>query len=199
MSDQMEPEGSESLEHERDRSWSRLATYVVPALVLVGLLAWGFLRPGAPPQQQAPDFELQLLGGGTLSSDELKGDPVVLNFWASWCIPCREEMPAFERMWDRYRDDGIRIIGVNLQDSAAGAQEFVDEIGVSYPIALDTDGSLASELGVRGLPQTFFIDEDFRFEKISAGEAVEGRGDRVVFGAIDEDTLEEKIRELLRR
>jgi len=196
MSEQIQPEESESRKHER-AAWRGRAVYVVPALVLVGLLAWGFLTPGAEPQRRAPDFELRLLGGGTLSSDDLKGQPVVLNFWASWCIPCREEMPAFERMWDRYQAEGVRIIGVNLQDSEQGAQQFVDEVDVTYPIALDSDGALASDLGVRGLPQTFFIGEDFRFEKISAGEAVDGKGDRVVFGAIDEATLEEKIRELL--
>lgn len=197
MTDQNEQADTESLEHERAEPWRKRAAFVVPALVLAGLLGWGFLAPGSKPQQRAPDFQLQLLNGGTLSSEELKGSPVVLNFWASWCIPCREEMPAFERMWDRYRDQGVRIIGVNLQDSAEGAQGFVDEVGVTYPIAMDSKGSLASDLGVRGLPQTFFIDEDFRFEKISAGEAVEGGGDRVVFGAIDEQTLEEKIEELL--
>lgn len=197
MSDRIEPPDTESRSQEPAPSWRGRGVYVVPGLVLVGLLAWGFLTPGSQPQQRAPDFELQLLGGGTMSSDDLRGRPVVLNFWASWCIPCREEMPAFERMWDRYRDDGIQIIGVNLQDSVAGARGFVDEIGVTYPIALDSKGSLAADLGVRGLPQTFFIDEDFRFEKISAGQVVEGRGDRVVFGAIDEETLERKILELL--
>src|SRR5688500_2235053 len=197
MTDQIEPEQTGARKHERVGVGRGRAAFVIPALILVGLLAWGFLAPGAPPQEAAPDFELELLEGGTLSSEDLKGHPVVLNFWASWCIPCREEMPAFERMWDRYRDDGIRIVGVNLQDSRQGAQEFVDDVQVTYPIALDDDGSLASDLGVRGLPQTFFIDEDFRFEKISAGEAVEGAGDRVVFGAIAEQTLDEKIRELL--
>lgn len=197
MSDQMVPDETGARKHERV-GWGRgRAVFVIPAIVLVGLLAWGFLAPGDPGRQEAPEFRLRLLGGGTISSDDLEGHPFVLNFWASWCIPCREEMPNFERMWKRYRDDGIRIIGVNLQDSAEGAREFVDEIGITYPIALDPGGSLASDLGVRGLPQTFFIDEDFRFEKISVGEAVEGGGDRVVFGAIDEATLEEKIRELL--
>lgn len=171
--------------------------YVVPGLVLTGLLAWGFLAPSEPPPSEAPDFELELLDGGTLTSDELKGEPVVLNFWASWCEPCREEMPAFERMWRRYQDAGIRIVGVNIQDSKEGAAGFLEEVPVSYPIALDPAGDLASELGVRGLPQTFFIDEDFRFEKISADEAVEGGGDRVLFGAIDEDRLEEEILQLL--
>jgi len=198
MSEQIEAGLSESREHERSASWRARAAYVGPALVLVGLLAWGFLMPGDDQPRQAPDFELRLLGGGTLSSEDLKGRPVVLNFWASWCIPCREEMPAFERMWDRYRDEGVHIIGVNLKDSERGAQEFVDEVEVSYPIALDLKGALASDLGVQGLPQTFFIGEDFRFEKISAGQAVEGGGDRVVFGAINEERLEEKIQELLR-
>lgn len=170
---------------------------LVPAFVLVGLLAWGLMAPGEPTQRDAPDFQLAALDGGTISSAELKGRPIVLNFWASWCIPCREEMPAFQRMWTRYRDQGVQIIGVNVQDSEKAAREFVDEIGVTYPIALDTEENLANELGVRGLPQTFFIDENFRFERISAGEAVDGGGDRVVFGAIDEETLERKIQELL--
>jgi cytochrome c biogenesis protein CcmG/thiol:disulfide interchange protein DsbE len=170
---------------------------VLPALILVGLLAWGFLAPGPAPQQEAPEFSLRLLGGGTLTSEELRGEPVVLNFWASWCVPCREEMPLFEKMWRRYEDQGVQIIGVTYQDSAEGAEGFVDEVGVTYPIALDTDGSLASELGVRGLPQTFFIDRDFSFEKLSAGDALEGGGDRVTFGAIDAATLEAKIEELL--
>ena len=183
--------------HERTKSWKTRAAVGIPGVVLVGLLTWGFLAPGGTPVEQAPDFELERLGGGTVSSEELRGRPVVLNFWASWCIPCREEMPAFERMWQRYRDRGIQVIGVNYQDSEAGADEFVEEIGVSYPIALDTSGSLARELGVQGLPQTFFIDEEFRFEKLTVGKASEGAGDRVVFGAIDERTLERKIQELL--
>ena len=197
MSDEIEPDDTGSRKHERAGSWRGRAAFVIPGLVLIGLLAWGFLAPGGPEPRQAPDFELELLGGGTISSDDLKGHPVVLNFWASWCEPCREEMPAFERMWDRYRNDGIKIIGVNIQDSAQGARGFLDEVPVSYPIAMDPTGSLASELGVRGLPQTFFIGADFKFEKISAGDAVEGGADRVVFGAIDEAALEEQILELL--
>jgi len=197
MSDQIEPGDTGSRNHERAGSRRARVVYIVPGLILLGLLAWGFLAPRSEPPRQAPEFRLQLLDGGTVSSDELRGNPVVLNFWASWCIPCREEMPAFERMWERYRGDGVQIIGVNFQDSVTGAREFVDEVGVTYPIALDERGTLASDLGVHGLPQTFFIDEDFRFEKITAGQAIGGGGDRVVFGAIDEETLEEKIRQLL--
>jgi peroxiredoxin len=197
MTDQIDPQEPGSRKHERAEWWRGRVVFIVPGLVLAGLLAWGFLAPGDPQPSRAPDFELELLDGGTLSSDDLKGEPVVLNFWASWCIPCREEMPAFERMWQRYEDKGIRIVGVNIQDSREGAEGFLEEVPVSYPITLDPDGDLASALGVRGLPQTFFIDEDFRFEKISADDAVEGGGDRVIFGAIDEERLEEEILELL--
>lgn len=188
------PDDRDEPTHERTKS--RLVV-IVPALILLALLAWGFLQPSNVEKGETPDFELALLGGGSISSDDLRGKPLVLNFWASWCIPCREEMPAFERMWRRYRDSGIQIVGVNYQDSEQGAREFVDEIGVTYPIALDPDGSLARELGVRGLPQTFFIDESFQFEKLDPGQALEGAGDRVVFGAIDEETLRSEIEDLL--
>jgi cytochrome c biogenesis protein CcmG/thiol:disulfide interchange protein DsbE len=197
MSEQKPPEEPGSRKHERTGTWRGRAAFVIPGLVLVGLLAWGFLAPSGPRTHKAPEFELDLLGGGTLSSDDLKGHPVVLNFWASWCDPCREEMPAFERMWRRYRSAGIRIVGVVYQDSVEGAEGFLDEVPVSYPIALDPSGSLASELGVRGLPQTFFIDDDFRFERVTAVEALEGGSDRVAFGALDEDALEEEILQLL--
>lgn len=197
MTDQIEDQQPESRKHERAGRRRGRVAFIVPALVLAGLLAWGFLAPGDPQPSRAPDFELELLDGGTLSSDDLKGEPLVLNFWASWCTPCREEMPAFERMWQRYKDDGIRIVGVNIQDSREGAEGFLEEVPVTYPITFDPSGDLASALGVRGLPQTFFIDEDFRFEKISADDAIEGGGDRVIFGAIDEERLEEEILELL--
>ena len=192
-----ENELSEDPTHERTTSrGTRVWGFVLPGIVLLGLLGWGLLAPG-DREQPAPDFELRLLDGGTISSDELRGEPVVLNFWASWCIPCREEMPAFERMWQKYKDSGIRFVGVNVRDSVAGARDFLEKVEVTYPIALDHDNELASQLGVRGLPQTFFIDEAFSFEKLTAEEALEGEGDRVTFGAIDEDELEAEIRELL--
>jgi thiol-disulfide isomerase/thioredoxin len=197
MTDEIGQEEPGSRKHERAGSWGGRAAFIVPGLVLVGLVAWGFLASGGPQSRQAPEFELELLGGGTLSSEDLKGHPVVLNFWASWCEPCREEMPAFEKMWARYEGDGVRIVGVNVQDSVEGAQGFLDEVPVSYPIVLDPNNELASELGVRGLPQTFFIGPDYRFEKISKDEALGGGAGRVTFGAIDEDVLEEQILDLL--
>ena len=172
-----------------------LAVIVIPSLVLVGLLAWGFLTSAGESPKRAPSFELTALDGGTIASEDLEGRPLVLNFWASWCVPCRQEMPAFQRMWDKYSDDGVQIVGVNVQDSAEGARAFVKELGITYPVGID-EGSLSNDLHVTGLPQTFFIDSNFEFERPAHGAASKD-GSRVVFGAISEEELQRRIEELL--
>ena len=179
---------------------SRRLLAIVPGLVLVGLLAYGFLAPAdrdASPRA-APEFELKLLSDtGTLSSDDLRGSPVVLNFWASWCVPCREEMPAFEAMWRKYRDQGLQVVGVNVQDSEEGGRDFLAELGITYPVVYDGEATLSKALDVYGLPQTFFIDRDYRFTREKRGKVLEGQGDRVVLGAISREELETNILRLL--
>jgi thiol-disulfide isomerase/thioredoxin len=183
------------------RGWlRRRGVTVIPALVLIGLLAYGFLAPADDEgdTRSAPGFEEPLLTGeGTLSDEDLRGGPVVLNFWASWCGPCREEMPALQRMAERYADEGVQVIGVLVRDSAEGGRAFLDEVQVDYPMIYDADDSLARDLDVYGLPQTFFIDSDYLFVKKPPGEAVSQTGDRVVLGAISEERLEANIRALL--
>jgi cytochrome c biogenesis protein CcmG, thiol:disulfide interchange protein DsbE len=185
----------------RRHGWlRRRGVTVIPALVLVGLLAYGFLAPARDDEDPrgAPRFEEPLLTEeGTLSDDDLRGRPVVLNFWASWCGPCREEMPALQRMADRYAGEGVQVIGVLVQDSAEGGRAFLEEVEVDYPMIYDADNSLAKALDLYGLPQTFFIDADYRFTADSAEEAVSQTGDRVVLGAISEERLESNIRALL--
>ena len=172
------------------------------AMLIAGGLVYGALRP-APERNGAsssvvPEFELPLLGGGTLSSDELKGRPVVINVWASWCGPCRQEAPEFERIWKAYRGRGLRVIGVNTQDTDEGARRFVDEYGVTYPIVRDAEQSLYRDLtDIDGLPQTFFINEDWRFVAQESGEAIDSRGGTVVLGAISGADLERRVAELL--
>ena len=187
-------------ESEEPPKSSRRLLAIVPALVLVGLLAYGFLAPAdrdASPRA-APEFELELLSdSGTLSSDDLRGRPVVLNFWASWCVPCREEMPAFESMWRKYGDRGLQVVGVNVQDSREGGRDFLDELGITYPVVYDGDETLSKALDVYGLPQTFFIDRDYRFTAERQGKVLDGRGERVVLGAISRDELEANLLQLL--
>lgn len=85
---------------------------------------------------------------------------MVLNIWASWCIPCREEMPAIEKVYQRYKDSGLVVIGLNLtsQDSETDVRAFVQELGLTFPIVLDRDGSVSAHYQLLGLPSTFFID-----------------------------------------
>jgi thiol-disulfide isomerase/thioredoxin len=147
--------------------------------------------------RRGPEFELGLLSGGTLSSADLEGSPVVLNVWASWCTPCREEAPVFERLWREYEDEGVRFVGVNTQDTEEGALDFVKDFGMTYPVVFDREQELVEQLDLVGLPQTFFLDSDYEFEASSSQEQVgTGRG-TVVLGAMGEKELRDRIEGLL--
>jgi peroxiredoxin len=121
---------------------------------------------GPPPNPKegftAPDFTLNLLDGGSVTLSDLRGQPVVVNFWATWCLPCREEMPAIENIYQSYRDLGLTVIGLNLtsQDSEKEVAAFVEELNLTFPIALDRDGSVSDRYRLMGLPTTFFINKD---------------------------------------
>ena len=131
----------------------------------------------------APNVDLVYFDGSTGSLEELRGRPVVLNFWASWCPACIAEMPDFEAVHQRFYGDVV-FVGVNLQDvDRATAERFVVETGVTYPIADDPTGAIYASFGGFAMPTTVYIDAD--------GEIV-GRQD----GAIFEDQLVEQIEEL---
>ena len=140
----------------------------------------GMTRIGKP----APQFAMKLLGGGEFQLSDHEGRPLVINFWASWCPPCRQESPAFERQWRRYRDTGIQFVGVDIQDDISDAEAYVREFGLTFPNGLDPDGKITIDYGVIGLPVTFFVG--------SSG-MVEGRW----VGAIPEEKLEEWVKTLV--
>ncbi|MDQ6751479.1 MAG: TlpA family protein disulfide reductase [Actinomycetota bacterium] len=160
------------------------AVAVVVAVAFVALLAYGLLskatndsidqglkRSGSAP---APTVELPVLergslpapldarvgpalGGRRLALAQLRGTPVVLNFWASWCDPCRLEAPVLQRAWQRAGRDGVLFLGLNMQDITDDAHAFTRDLGVSYPSIRDRSNSIAQRWGVTGLPETFFI------------------------------------------
>lgn len=124
---------------------------------------------GLEPGQLAPDFEMQFADGSRARLSDWVGKPVVLNFWATWCAPCREEMPEFVAAHERYQDDGLVIVGVNAQEAAGQAAKFIDEFGVKFPVVLDTRGDVQQLYSVRGLPTTVFIDREGRVVERWAG------------------------------
>jgi cytochrome c biogenesis protein CcmG/thiol:disulfide interchange protein DsbE len=178
------------------RSRTRRAITWGLAVLALGIIAYLATRPAGV--REVPDFTLPQLGGGTLSSRELRGSPVVLNFFASWCLPCREEAPLLERTWQVYKDRGVRFVGVDIEDTERSARHFVASYDISYPVVRDEDKKLARALDVYGLPQTFFIDENWTLLDTAEGQRVGGgRGQVVALGAIDGAELRRQIEGLL--
>ena len=171
------PLGSGGMPHVGSVRGGRLLVGAV-ALLVVGLLAllgYGLGRKqgnipglainatgqiGRVPPGPAPDFVLQRYDGGTVRLSEQRGKVVVVNYWASWCPPCRLEAPALERVWRRYQGRGVLLIGLDIWDTERDARAFIREFGLSYPNGPDPGGTTAIDYGLTGLPETFFIRRD---------------------------------------
>ena len=150
----------------------RAAAVAAVVLVLAGLLLQrevlapddgdaGVVSDGARPAEGelAPDFTLTSPGGEPVALSDFRGKTVVLNFWATWCPPCRAEMPELQQVWEE-RGEGrdLVVLAVDVEESADAVADFVENFGLTFPVALDADGSVADRYGLPGLPSTFFID-----------------------------------------
>jgi cytochrome c biogenesis protein CcmG, thiol:disulfide interchange protein DsbE len=181
---------------------TRVFMALVPALAFIALLWIGLAGTGSQTEsgRDAPSFELPLLDGtGVLTDEDLSGKPVVINFWASWCIPCREEAPLLEKTWRAYREEGVVFLGVNIKDAERDAKRFVKEFDVTYPNVRDLDQRLTQDLGVKGLPETFFIDHRWTFFGAISGDETGDQQGTVVLGAISEDELISNVEILIGR
>jgi cytochrome c biogenesis protein CcmG, thiol:disulfide interchange protein DsbE len=149
-------------------------------LALVALLAYGLAQnePDRTVEEAlqrgerdaAPALELPKLdGGGTGSLADYRGKVVVLNFWASWCEPCREESPMLERWHGRMTKRGGTVLGVDILDVTADAQDFIEEFGLTYPMLKDKDGDALESFGVVAYPETFVIDPEGRIAAVRRG------------------------------
>jgi cytochrome c biogenesis protein CcmG/thiol:disulfide interchange protein DsbE len=111
----------------------------------------------------APDFELPRLDGqGSIRLSELRGKVVVLNFWASWCEPCKEESPRLQAAYERWRDEGVVVLGIDAQDFRTDANRFIERYDLTYPNVHDGEGSTLGRFGVTGFPETWFVDRQGR-------------------------------------
>ena len=128
---------------------------------LLGLLVWRLTHQSKPPKigGPAPTFAVQRVDApGTIDLTALRGKPVVLNFWASWCVPCKGEAKLLESAWQQYRSRGVVFIGVDYHDVTSDAKTFLERHGVTYPTVKDGSGKIADRYGVSAVPETYFID-----------------------------------------
>jgi len=128
------------------------------------------LEPLPEMGHPAPDFTLTTLDGAEVSLGELQGQVVVLNFWASWCMPCRVEMPEFESVYDKYKGEGVVILGINVAESPARASSAAEALGISFPVPLDRDGQVAALYEVLGYHTTFLVDREGIIRGMQVGQ-----------------------------
>jgi cytochrome c biogenesis protein CcmG/thiol:disulfide interchange protein DsbE len=156
---------------------SRRLRWLIPlsAVPVLLLLAYGFrTNPRDIPSpligRPAPNFALMAFAGQPLALPALRGQVVVLNFWASWCYPaCYEEAPVLEDGWRTWRERGVVVIGVDIQDTDDKARTFIADFGLTFPNAPDPSGKVAIDYGLYGVPETFFIDRQGRIRAKHVG------------------------------
>jgi cytochrome c biogenesis protein CcmG/thiol:disulfide interchange protein DsbE len=155
------------------RAFARPIAYGL-VLGLLALLAWGLVQADSGPRDagQAPDFTLTGFDGQTVTLSELRGQVVVVNFWASWCPPCREEAAYLERTWRAYRDRGVVFIGVDWVDTEKEALAYIDEFGITYLNGPDIGTRIAQAYRIQGVPETFFVDKSGRLRGVHIGPLV---------------------------
>lgn len=149
---------------------------VVIVLILLGVLGLQLIEANRsqPTGGPAPDFTLQIfdaLGGGTFTLSENRGKVIVINFWASWCAPCRDEAPALQQVWEAYRARGdVVLLGVDYVDNTQDALEYIAEFGITYPNGPDLGTRISDAYHIQGVPETFVIGKDGNvFQFIYAG------------------------------
>ena len=147
----------------RRRGFSLGSFVLLGAIVIVAIifaLQLARQKQTQPTAGPAPDFTVTTYDGEEISLSALRGQVVVVNFWASWCIPCRDEAPILEAAWQRYRDQGVVILGIAYVDTPTNSLAFMDEFDITYPNAPDTGTRISGAYHITGVPETFVIDKD---------------------------------------
>lgn len=150
--------------------WGRWLVWAV-LVAFLALLGLGVYRAqsGQLAHGPAPDFTLQQYDGGTFSLSGQRGNVVMVDFWASWCVPCREEARRLEALWQEYQDRGVVFVGVAYADTETEARAFLDEFGISYPNGPDLGTRISQAYRMRGVPEKFFIDRCGNIRQVVIG------------------------------
>ena len=143
--------------------------------------------PAVAPVSTAPDFTLRTMGGPNMRLQEQRGQVVMVNFWATWCGPCRQEMPHLNRLYEKYRASGFVLMGVNVDDDARNAADVAAKLGVKFPVLLDTDKKVSKLYELSTMPSTVLIDRDGKVRYVHRG-----------YLTGYEDNYDKQIRELLK-
>jgi thiol-disulfide isomerase/thioredoxin len=125
---------------------------------------------------------LRTLDGGTVRLSDLRGQPVIINFWATWCGPCKEEMPAIEEAYQAHRNDGLVVLAVNVRESARLVDPYVSKLKLTFPVLLDPSGSVSGRYRVHSLPTSVFVRPDGTVDGIRVGSYTK----RILFGRIEQ-------------
>jgi peroxiredoxin len=161
----------------------RLQQLIMGAVLLI---VWGSSTAANQPSM-APDFTLKSHEGVNIKLSELRGQVVMVNFWASWCGPCRQEMPLLQQLYDRYQSLGFALLGVNVDEDQVAANKILKELPVSFPILYDKRSKVSKAYQVKAMPSTFIVDRDGRIRYLHKG-----------YKPGYEDEYQQQIRELLR-
>jgi peroxiredoxin len=137
--------------------------------------------------QPAADFTLKSLAGDNIRLADLKGQVVLINFWASWCGPCRQEMPVLDRLHQRYRDTGFAVLGVNVEGEVAPARDLAQKTGVTFPVLIDAGQQISKLYDLKAMPSTVVVDRDGRVRYVHRG-----------YKPGDEEKYVQVVKELLR-
>jgi cytochrome c biogenesis protein CcmG/thiol:disulfide interchange protein DsbE len=173
----------------------------VPVVLLVALLSWGVAqnggvsgRPGvndsfgtvALSVEPDADFTLIALDGRQISLEQLKGKVVMVDFWSSWCVPCRVEGPLLAETYREWRDRGVEFVGIAIWDERGAVEEFIDRNGIEYANGIDDSGRIAVDWGVRGIPEKFFVNAEGQVVQKVIGPNTEATLDQILTRLTDE-------------
>lgn len=160
---------------------------MIITIIMVFLMGTVNISPGYGKGEKAPDFTLKSLSGKNIKLSELRGRVVLVNFWATWCAPCKKELPYFNHLYKKYQGLGLEILGINIDKMTSRAEGMSDALALSFPILLDPSGKTSNRYGIRSMPTTFIVAKDGTLRHVHWG-----------FSPTDSARYEKEIRGLLK-